>query len=130
MTQNPETEQLNFFNGKSAYKTTPTPATTTPGDVLHFGYRDLQGQEGNHLVLVLGNERTTSGVFKGQRGHYLSGVKLNGLSTTIMNLILENLYNNRTSTYSSTVKQGLLAVVGKSNYRTYIVSSMFGCMGV
>lgn len=122
--------RMSFFTTKHAQKVTPTTSSTRPGDVLTFGYIDLEGQASQHLVLVLGNERGKSGVFKGKSGTYLSAVKLNDLSDTIMGLILENLYKNVDAAYSNTVKAGLLTVVGQANYRTYIINSMYGCLEV
>ena len=123
-------EKEAFFSGKNLQKVTPSHSKTKPGDVLSFHYRDQQGNGGGHVVLVVGNERTSTGVFKGKSGRYLSAVKLNDLSDTIMGLILENLYKNVDAAYSNTVKAGLLAVAGAANYRTYIINSMSGCVEV
>ena len=128
--QKDRNEKQKFFFGKNVQKLTPSTTTTSPGDVLMFGYKDLEGNTGNHMVLVLGNERGSSGVFKGKSGTYLSAVKIGGLSDTIFGLVLDNLYKNVGAAYSNTVKAGLLTVVGQQNYRTYIINSMYGCLGV
>ena len=116
--------------GQILEKRDPHPGSTNPGDLLVFTYMDLFQRSGTHLVLVLGNRRSKSGVYKGKSGYYLSAVKLNALSDTISSIILENLYKNRKATYSNTVQKGLLAIVGRANYRTYIVSSISGCAGI
>lgn len=108
---------------------TPTATTTyirpraksitqiSPGDLFIFNYH---GEfKGSHLVLVVQNARTTSGLFTSTRNNrLLSCFKLSNTSAEVAGIIVDNLYKNKQASYSNVIA-GLSRVLGKSNYRTY-----------
>ena len=94
-----------------------SPSQISPGDLFIFNYPYPTPE--THIVLVVQNKRTSSGLFLStQRNQLLSAFKLSSTSPEISAIILKNLYKNRAVSYDN-VFRGLLRVLGKKNYRTY-----------
>ena len=119
-----------------------SPASILPGDVLFFSYTSKKFNDGNHLVMVIGNERGKYGVFthmnktgkdKGKAKRYLSAIKLNNVWSQTAGMIIQ-LYNKSmaervedakyTKKQGDKAKKGLMSLVGRKNYRTYILNNM------
>lgn len=84
-----------------------------------FKYHGKFGSGETHLVLVVQNERTATGLFTSTRNNkLLSCFKLGDTSVEVVGIIVENLYKNKQASYSNVIS-GLSRVLGKSNYRTY-----------
>ena len=130
--------------GKSSRvaKSALSPGTILPGDVLFFSYHSEKFKDGDHLVLVVRNKRGKYGIFthvstvgknKGRAKNYLSAVKLNNVWSQTANMII-SLYNQSmqkqikdvryTEKQYDKFKKGLMALVGRKNYRTYILNNM------
>lgn len=91
----------------------------SPGDLFIFKYHGKFGSGETHLVLVVQNERTATGLFTSTRNNrLLSCFKLGDSSVEVAGIIVENLYKNKQASYSNVIS-GLSRVLGKSNYRTY-----------
>jgi hypothetical protein len=92
--------------------------------------------------MVIGNERGRYGVFthmnktgkdKGKAKRYLSAIKLNNVWSQTAGMIIQ-LYNKSmadrvedakyTKKQSNNSKKGLMSLVGRKNYRTYILNNM------
>ena len=105
------------------------PASTAaifPGDILTFKY----GGE-TVMCLVVANQRTKIGLFISSKFNVLvSCFKIGGKSPTTLNLILDALYKNRVLASYQVLNQstytGMMALLGKDSYRTYMLNSMQG----
>lgn len=94
----------------------------SPGDLFLFNYHGEFG--GTHFVLVVQNQRTTTGLFTSTlKNRLLSCFKLSNTSPDVIGIIIENLYKNRKSSYKNVIA-GLSAILGKQNYRTYNLSKI------
>ena len=108
-----------------------------PGDVLFFTYRSEKFGGGEHLTMVVGNKRGKNGTFIGRgqgksRGkRYLSAVKLNNMWSLTASLIIDT-YKDRSVQYTTRksddekIKKAFIALVGRKNYRTYIMNNIQG----
>jgi len=102
-----------------------------PGDILVFKYPEpLTKKLGRipttetRIVLVVSNQRG-NGVFNSTKGHKLvSCFRLDLASSAIISIILKRLYKNRRSASYLKVKQGLVAILGTEQYRTYALAKM------
>ncbi|HIE83661.1 MAG TPA: hypothetical protein EYQ00_07365 [Dehalococcoidia bacterium] len=139
--------------GSRFSKSTVSPATILAGDVLFFKYRSDKFGAGDHIVMVVGNKRNTNGIYNyrsknGKAKKYLSAVKLNKVWSTTAKIIIEAYRDNRLK-YSSKkddsddpqrfqeqeqsileskdrkTKQSFMALVGRKNYRSYIINNMW-----
>jgi len=123
-------------------KSAQSTSVILPGDVLFFSYHSDKFTDGDHLALVVRNRRGKYGTFtymikqgkyKGSAKKYLSAVKLNNVWSQTANLIIR-LYNESlqkkiknvkyTEKQYDKFKKGLMALVGRENYRTYILYNM------
>jgi hypothetical protein len=123
-------------------KSALSPGAILPGDVLFFSYHSEKFKDGEHLVLVVRNKRGKYGIFthmnregknKGRAKKYLSAVKLNNVWSQTAKMII-SLYNQSvqkqikdvkyTKKQYDVFKKGLMALVGRKNYRTYILNNM------
>jgi hypothetical protein len=99
------------------------------GDILFFRYR--LGSRGTHpasndeRVVIIVRTKRGNGVFPGKSGRLLTCFKLNGGSDTVIDLVMDTLYNKRkASSYYSKIVQSLKALLGTSSFRTYKLTSM------
>ena len=138
LTEGEDTETQSSKVSKSSL----SPSTILPGDVLFFSYTSKKFKDGDHLVMVIGNERGKYGVFthvtktgkhKGRAKRYLSAIKLNNIWSQTAGIIIQ-LYNKSmqdkvseakyTKKQTNNAKKGLMSLVGRKNYRTYILNNM------
>jgi hypothetical protein len=106
----------------------PSPVSTSwvqPGDLILFNYSRPSTE--THLVLVVGNERTKTGIFrssalyKGTTSNMLlSAFKLDSSNIANSTKAVRNLYKNREITYKQIVDTQ--AMMGSENYRTYLTN--------
>jgi len=116
-----------------------------PGDVLFFKYNSRKWGQGDHVVMVVGNRRGVYGIFQHKGKRYLSAVKLNNIWGFTANLIIKA-YRDKFVTYtpetkedeerknskeapsergaSERMKKAFMTLVGRENYRTYIMNNM------
>jgi len=118
-----------------------------PGDVLFFTYTSKKFGHGSHVVMVIGNKRGYYGIFQHKGKRYLSAVKLNNIWAFTANLIIQA-YRKKFVTYtpetdeqkekkesnqsaapsektdSDRMKKAFMTLVGRKNYRTYIMNQM------
>ena len=116
------------------YKSALSPGSILPGDVLFFTYRSDKFGTGEHLIMVIGNERGPTGTFngtdsKGRSKRYISAVKLNNVWSFTAALII-SAYQDRQVKYtkksSDKLKASFMSLVGRKNYRTYIMNNIQG----
>lgn len=124
-------------------KVDPSPTTLLTGDVIFFSYfSEKYSSRGSHLTLVVGNKRNKFGTFthmnttgrnRGRARIYMSAVKLNSIWSNTAGLIIsvfnQSLQKNvKTTKYTKEgfdkFKKGMISLVGRSNYRTYILNNM------
>ena len=115
-------------------------ATVSPGDILFFRYRSTKwNTQGDHVTMVISSKRSPGGVYTGHKKLtkntklsrvYMSAVKLNNVLPTTTSLIIDA-YQNKQLKYVKKPKKGTsigpapwIALVGRDNYRTYVVNSM------
>tara|TARA_R110000824_G_scaffold392603_1_gene591100 strand:+ start:430 stop:951 length:522 start_codon:yes stop_codon:yes gene_type:complete len=118
-----------------------------PGDVLFFTYTSKKFGTGSHVVMVVGNKRGYYGVFQHNGKRYLSAVKLNNIWAFTASLIIEA-YRDKFVKYTpetkeeeekketkqssapsektdtDRMKKAFMTLVGRTNYRTYIMNQM------
>tara|TARA_Y100000310_G_C20255541_1_gene611167 strand:+ start:164 stop:637 length:474 start_codon:yes stop_codon:yes gene_type:complete len=110
-------------------KSALSPNVIKPGDVLFFNYRSDKFGTGNHLVLVVGSKRGPYGVFQHKGKRYLSAVKLNNIWSYTATIIIK-VFRERSVKYTSTkesatrIQKGFMSLVGRKNYRTYIMNNI------
>ena len=123
-------------------KSAQSTSAILPGDVLFFSYQSEKFNDGEHLVLVVRSKRGKYGTFtyvtktgrnRGVAKVYLSAVKLNNIWSQTANLII-SIYNQTmqkqlkdvkyTKEKFDVFKKGIMALVGRKNYRTYILNNM------
>lgn len=126
-------------------RVSPSPQSTSsmlPGKVLFFTYSSEKFGDSEHLALVVRCRRGKYGTFtqitktgknKGRAKVYLSAVKLNNIWSQTASLIIsiyskslrDNIQNTvYTKAKHDRFKSGMMALVGRSNFRTYIVNNM------
>jgi hypothetical protein len=114
-------------------------ATVGPGDILFFSYRSTKyNTVGTHMTMVISSKKSPRGIYIGNKRlnktntlsrKYMSAVKLNNILSTTASLII-NAYQNKKLKYvkkpqSSPIGPApWIALVGRDNYRTYVVNSM------
>ena len=87
------------------HKAAPSPGTIVAGDALFFKYRSNKFGEGDHMVMVIGNNRNPNGIYtyrskNGTAKKYLSAVKLNKIWSFTASLIIEA-YRDKQVRYTS-----------------------------
>tara|TARA_R110002051_G_scaffold308961_2_gene381285 strand:+ start:2794 stop:3276 length:483 start_codon:yes stop_codon:yes gene_type:complete len=102
-----------------------SPSWIQPGDLVMFNYNRPTSE--THLVLVVANERTKSGIFRSTaifRGTtsniLLSGFKLDASNMQSSIQAVKSLYKNRQIKYSNV--KDTIAILGSENYRTYLTN--------
>ena len=146
-------------------KSTVSSASILAGDVLFFKYHSDKFGSGDHIAMVVGNNRNPNGVYSykskdGSAKKYLAAVKLNKVWSTTASIIIEA-YRDSKLKYSSEdddsddpqkfqeedtidegktgeedkkkaqesrdrkTKQSFMALVGRKNYRSYIINNMW-----
>ena len=117
-----------------------------PGDVLFFKYNSEKWGQKDHVAMVVGNRRGVYGIFQHKGKRYLSAVKLNNIWGFTANLIIKT-YRDKFVTYTPKTKEGeevkdsrkapsevgdsermkkaFMTLVGRDNYRTYIMNNMY-----
>lgn len=118
----------------------------SPGDVMFFVYKSFNFGTDEHVIMVVSNKRGRSGVFQHKGKLYLSAVKLNNIWSFTANLLVD-VYKDSTVEYSSKKdeasklgetpttkpkkefneekrKKAFMALVGRKNYRTYIMNNI------
>jgi hypothetical protein len=104
-----------------------------PGDVLVFNYFYIdklsRNRKNERLVLVVKSKRASTGVFTSSRGNILlSCFNLGFKSEGTITIILDQLYkNSKDSSYTKINENqinGLKALLGIHNYRTFKFSNM------
>lgn len=117
-----------------------TASFISPGDILFFKYKSTKYGEGDHVTMVIANKRSSSGIFIGNKKmsggytlarNYLSAVKLNNIWSVTADLI-RSAYKDSLVKYRATPTNKSfigpapwIALVGRPNYRTYIVNGMY-----
>jgi|ETNvirnome_2_130_1030620.scaffolds.fasta_scaffold01330_5 hypothetical protein len=107
----------------------PSPISTSwvqPGDLILFNYSRPTTE--THLVLVVGNERTSTGIFRSsalnrsgvRENMLLSAFKLDSADIENSTAAVRNLYKKREITYRDIVDTKDL--LGSENYRTYLTN--------
>jgi hypothetical protein len=114
---------------EGTHKSLVSYSTILPGDILFFKYKSKKFGIGDHFVMVVANKRGKSGIFTHKGKRYLSAVKLNNIWVKTA-MTMAKVYQNRKISYSNTVKKGLISLVGKNNYRTYILGQMYSTFEV
>ena len=103
-----------------------SPSWIQPGDLVLFNY--LRPFSETHLVLIVANERTKSGIFR-NTGSFrkasssnilLSGFKLDASNMQSSIQAVKSLYKNRQIKYSNI--KDTIAILGSENYRTYLTN--------
>ena len=101
------------------WKIAPIPRSAgylSPGDVVLFKY-SIDGMDRAALVVSI---KRGPGVFISSRGNkLLACVKLTSVSADVASVVLSKLYKNRKKCSYGTIVQGLSAIFGKDNMRTY-----------
>jgi hypothetical protein len=102
-----------------------TPSWIQPGDLVIFNY--TRPTAATQLVLIVGNERTKTGLFrssaivKGSTSNMLlSGFKLDATNLQSSIRAVKSLYKNRQITYANI--KDTIAALGSENYRTYLTN--------
>ena len=117
------------------YKSALSSAGILPGDVLFFTYRSDKFGTGEHLIMVIGNKRGPTGTFVGRglgigRGkRYISAVKLNNMWSFTAALIISAFQDRKvkyTKKSAMRLKPSFISLVGRKNYRTYIMNNIKG----
>jgi len=123
-------EILNFFGSVQDLRTkvlVPIPASAdrvTPGDILVFNYRIGPRDNTQRAALIVRTKRG-DGVFPGRNGKLVSCFRLNGSSSVVVDLILEELYKKRRrSDYYNSIIGSLKKLMGRDTFRTYLLNKM------
>jgi len=102
-----------------------SPSWIQPGDLVLFNYSRPFSE--THLVLIVANERTKTGLFRSTamfRGStsniLLSGFKLDAANMQSSIQAVKSLYKNRQIKYSNI--KDTIAILGSENYRTYLTN--------
>lgn len=101
-----------------------------PGDVLFFSYTSKKFGSGEHLCMVMGNRRNKFGIFQHKGKLYLSAIKLNNTVTPVTTGLIVESYQEKRVQYKTKKqdteleKKSLIALVGRNNYRTYIMNNI------
>jgi len=114
---------------EGTHKSLVSYSTILPGDILFFKYKSKKFGIKDHFVMVVANKRGKSGIFTHKGKRYLSAGKLNNIWVKTA-MTMAKVYKNRKISYSNSVKKGLISLVGKNNYRTYILGQMYSTFEV
>jgi len=113
-------QQLAFVYGRTIVGRETSYYGITPGNIISLNYQD---DIGPRLGLVVSSERTTSGRFISTRNNTLLNVFLLGdLTLSMLNIIVNNLYNNKTRCSYRGVTGVLKALFPTSSFRTFNIA--------
>ena len=125
----------------SRFSEVPVSSTfLSPGDIVFFKYNsENYGRNSEHITMLIGNQRSKTGIYLGRKKlnktsvvyrTYMAAVKLNSIWSFTASLIAAAYVDNRLRyvkkplTPPSVGPQPWIALVGRENYRSYIVNNM------
>ena len=123
-------------DGNSRFSEIPvSTSNVSPGDIIFFKYKSERFGEGDHLTMLIANKRSPQGIYTGTKKinskqilkrKYMSSVKLNNVWSFTASLII-SAYKNKLLMYRKVSDLGpaWISLVGRENYRTYILNNMY-----
>ncbi len=114
----------------AGFKSTSTRASRTesmivPGDLIFFNYHSMHinTPKSPYLCLVVSNKRSRgNSMFRTKSGSkLLSAFDISTASEEVVSVVLKRLYKNRRKCSYSKVIDGLKAIFGAANYKTFNV---------
>lgn len=118
--------EINEFEQKWLRPMPASASRMTPGNVLVFKYpQSGSGPQVQRICLIVRIKRG-DGVFKSTQNNTLVAVfELNNESSTVVEIILENLYKKRRrSSYYGKIKESLVSLLGVDSFRTFNLEMM------
>jgi len=125
--------EINEFEQKWLRPMPASASRMTPGNVLVFTYpqssrirKDRTQHPGIQRICLIVRIKRGDGVFKSTRDNTLVAVfELNNESSTVVEIILENLYKKRRrSSYYGKIKESLVSLLGVDSFRTFNLEMM------
>jgi hypothetical protein len=132
----------NSENPNSRFSEVPVSSSfLAPGDIVFFRYTsEKYKNNAEHITMLIGNKRSKTGIYLGRKKlsktsvvyrNYMAAVKLNNIWSFTASLIVAA-YNNNRLKYVKKPKTKApsvgpapwIALVGRENYRSYIVNNM------
>ena len=98
-----------------------SPSLASSGDLLMFSYAGSRAMD--RVVLVVGN-RKGSGVFLSTKRNLLLSAFQLSADTEILRIIIKKLYKRKDIARYDKIIAGLSAILGRSNYRTFMLSKI------
>lgn len=93
----------------------------SPGDVLQFSYLSELVS-----VLVVATDRGNGLFLSSQNNMLISCFKLDDVSESVLNIILNSIYKDRRLANYQSIKKSLVSILGVNNFRTYKLTTARG----
>jgi len=96
-----------------------------PGNLVHFSYTLDSMPSGKRLCLIVKNDLGKISYISLRDNKLLSCFRLNEAPRFVINYILKKVYNRPKLAEREIIVEGLTALLGKLNYRTYKISNIY-----
>ena len=119
--------ELKGLNKSKAY-IVPVPVALMhlrPGNLVHFSYTIDTLPTGKRLCLIVKNDTGRISYLSMRDNILLSCFRLSDAPKFVLNFILKRVYNRTKLAERQIMVEGLEALLGKLNYRTYKISNIY-----
>jgi hypothetical protein len=96
-----------------------------PGNLVHFSYTIDTLPTGKRLCLIVKNDTGRISYLSMRDNILLSCFRLSDAPKFVLNFILKRVYNRTKLAERQIMVEGLEALLGKLNYRTYKISNIY-----